>query len=178
MKNVVDAVSTPSPPPKKTTFRVVFFGGKMKVLKNNFYTMDINLVSVLVCAVAAMVIGMIWHNPKVFGNTYMKALGGDTNITPEKMKEIQKKMWQLYLTQFFLVFLEAWILANYAVAIPTVSATTTALWLWAGFVMPTIAGNWMWNPRPRTWAWKGFLISAGYNLVLFMAFSIILGAWM
>lgn len=137
-----------------------------------------SIVSVLVCGVAAMVVGMIWHNPKVFGNLYMKALGGDTNMPPEKMKEIQKKMWQIYVTQFILVLVQAFILMNFFMAWPQARAVVLALWIWLGFILPTVAGAWMWNPRPRKLAWQGFLISAGYNLVIMVVFSLILRAWM
>ena len=141
--------------------------------------MEINILSVLLCAVAAMVVGMLWHSKALFGNTYMKAIGADTNMPPEKMAEIQKKMWQLYIAQFILVFFQAWVLAQYlAGAISFMTPLSNAMWIWAGFILPTVAGQWMWSARPRVWAWKGFLISAGYNLVLFIIFTLILSAWM
>ena len=42
----------------------------------------INPWSIPVAAVIALVIGAIWYNPKVFGNTWMRASG----MTEEKMK--------------------------------------------------------------------------------------------
>jgi membrane glycosyltransferase len=42
----------------------------------------INPWSILVAAVAALVVGFVWYNPKVFGNAWMKASG----MTEEKMK--------------------------------------------------------------------------------------------
>lgn len=33
---------------------------------------DVNYLAVLVSAIASMVLGMIWYNPSVFGNTWMK----------------------------------------------------------------------------------------------------------
>ena len=44
--------------------------------------LPINPIAIPVAAVAALVIGAIWYNPKVFGNTWMRASG----MTPEKMK--------------------------------------------------------------------------------------------
>ena len=134
--------------------------------------MVISFWAVLVCAVVAMIIGMLWHSKALFGNRYMQAIGADTNMPPEKMKEIQSKMWQLYITQFILAILQAWVLAVF------IKIGSSAIFIWAGFVMPTLAGQWMWSARPRKLAWTGFLISAGYNLILFFVFGLILKAWM
>ena len=135
--------------------------------------------AIIVCAIAAMVVGMFWHSKLLFGPRYMKAIGADMNMSPEKMAAIQKKMWQLYILQFVLVLLEAWVLAQYLYgAADVMPLVCNGLWIWAGFVMPTVAGQWMWSARPRKEAWAGFLISAGYNLVLLVVFSLILRAWM
>lgn len=140
---------------------------------------DVNWLAVVVCGVAAMMLGMIWHSQALFGTMYMKAIGGDMNMPPEKMKEIQKKMWQLYITQFILSLLTAYVLFYYIVgAIDSISALSNALWIWLGFIMPTIAGQWMWSARPRNDAWTGFLISAGYSLALFVIFAVIIKAMM
>ncbi|OUS01612.1 hypothetical protein A9Q86_07505 [Flavobacteriales bacterium 33_180_T64] len=45
-------------------------------------TLPITPLAIPVAAVAALVIGAIWYNPKVFGNAWMKASG----VTEEKMK--------------------------------------------------------------------------------------------
>jgi hypothetical protein len=141
--------------------------------------MEINWLAIIVCGVVAMIVGMIWHNPKVFGNTYMKALGADMNISPEKMKVIQQKMWQLYVTQFILVLFEVWILAQFIINhADSMSNISVALWIWAGFVLPTVAISAIWSTRPRKYAWQIFLISASYNLVLFILFAIIIKAMM
>lgn len=42
----------------------------------------VNLWAIPLAAVAALVVGFIWYNPKVFGNAWMKASG----MTEEKMK--------------------------------------------------------------------------------------------
>lgn len=132
---------------------------------------------ILVCGIAAMAIGATWHGP-LFGKMYIRAIGGDPNMPPEKMKELQKKMWQLYILQFVLVVFEAWILSLYIGSPLGVTPMSNAIWIWAGFVLPTLAGQWMWSARPRKLAWQGFFISAGYNLVLFIVFAIIIKAMM
>lgn len=39
------------------------------------YIQELNWLAVVVATVAAMAIGAIWYTPKVFGNTWMKAIG-------------------------------------------------------------------------------------------------------
>ena len=139
--------------------------------------MDINLLAVLVCGVVAMVIGSLWHSKLMFGNAFIKASGMDIGMTPEKMAEIQKKMWQLYVTQFILALLQAYVLVIYIVNWNTISGVSNAFLIWLGFVMPVVAGNAMWSSRPRKDAWKVFFISMGYQFVFFIVFGFILGSW-
>lgn len=126
-----------------------------------------------------MVVGMLWHSQMLFGNMYMKAIGADMNMPKEKMAEIQKKMWQLYITQFILSILQVYVLWHYLVgAAGAMTPLSNVFWIWLGFLMPTVAGQWMWSARPRKDAWSGFFISAGHNLVLFIVFALILKAFM
>ena len=141
--------------------------------------MQINFLAILVCGVLSMIVGSLWYGKIMFGDMYMRAIGGDPNIPPEKMKEIQKKTWQLYLTQFLLTLFQVWVLAIYLQsAAESVSFMSNALWIWGGFVLTTNAGIWMWSAQPRKLAWQGFLISSGYQLVMFVVFAFILKAWM
>jgi len=141
--------------------------------------MEINFLVLLVGGVASLVLGMIWYGKALFGDAYMKALGADTNMSPEKMKKIQEKMWQLFLTQFILAVFQVWVLAVYInSSMAVITPVSNALWIWAGFVMPTLAGGAMWSARPRKDAWKIFFITSGYNLVLFIIFAVIIKAWM
>jgi hypothetical protein len=139
--------------------------------------METNFLAILACGVVAMIVGMVWHSKALFGDKYMKAIGADTNMSPEKIKEIQKDMWQLYVTQFALALFQAYVLSGYIISEPAVGGSLNAIWIWAGFVMPTIAGAAMWSARPRKMAWQIFLISSGYHLVLFILFGMILKAW-
>lgn len=140
--------------------------------------METNFLAILACGVVAMIVGMVWHSKALFGDKYMKAIGADTNMSPEKMKEIQKDMWQLYVTQFALALFQAYVLSGYIISEPGVGGSLNAVWIWAGFVMPTIAGAAMWSARPRKMAWQIFLISSGYQLVVLILFGMILKAWM
>lgn len=139
--------------------------------------MGIHFGAVLLCAVAAMVLGTVWHSKLLFGPAFMDAAGMDTNMPPEKMKEIQSRMWQYYLTQFLLALLQASVLSLFVGGWTGMYGALRSFLIWLGFVMPTVAGASLWSPRPRAKAWKLFFISAGYQLVLFIVFGFILGNW-
>jgi hypothetical protein len=68
-------------------------------------------------------------------------------------------------------------LAYYIAGWKEASGLTNALWIWAAFIMPIVAGMSMWNNDSRRVAWTRFLLQAGYQLVLFILYGLILGYW-
>ena len=48
---------------------------------------EINLIAVLLAAVAMMAVGFFWYSPKGFGKQWMQLSG----ITPDKISEAKKK---------------------------------------------------------------------------------------
>lgn len=142
--------------------------------------MEINYWAVLVCGIVSMIIGSIWYGP-LFGKAWMKIVG----VTAEDMarrQEMQKKAAPLYAVQFLLSLFQAYIVAyilNYVIDAPAADspAWMWTLIIWAGFVMPTVAGASMWNNDSAKISWSRFLIQAGYQLVNLLVFGLILGMW-
>lgn len=137
--------------------------------------MEINFGAVIVCAVLAMVIGSIWYGP-LFGKVWMRICGA-TDMDMAERKKMQKAAMPLYLIQFGLALFQIWVLAYYIEGWAAASGITNALWIWAAFVMPTIAGASMWNNDSTKIKWSRFLIQSGYQLVCFVVFGLVLGAW-
>lgn len=137
--------------------------------------MEINYFAVLVCGVLAMVLGYIWYGP-LFGKKWLEVIGA-TDLDLEKRREMQKRAGKLYFIQFALALFQVWVLANYIKGWQEASGVENALWIWAAFVVPTLAAGSMWNNDSAKVSWARFLIQAGYNLVLFVLFGLILGAW-
>ena len=135
----------------------------------------INYLAVLVCAVLAMVIGFIWYGP-MFGKKLMEVVGV-TAADLEKRKQMEKSAAPLYAVQFLLTLFQAWVLAYYIGGWQGASGLENSLWIWAAFVMPIVAGASMWNNDSSKVAWSRFFIQAGYQLVLFIMFGLILGLW-
>ncbi len=137
--------------------------------------MEINYYAVAVCAVLAMVLGWLWYGP-LFGKQWME-ICGMKGMDEAKRREMQKATMPLYLIQFVLVLFQAWVLAYYIGGWTEVSGLSNGLWVWAAFIMPTVAAASMWNGDAGKVKWSRFLIQAGYQLLLFIAFGLILGAW-
>lgn len=138
--------------------------------------MEINYLAVFGCAVLAMIVGYIWYGP-IFGKQWAALIGADTN-DETAAKEMQKSMTKLYVIQFLLVAFQVWVLSFYIKgAIDVMSGLSNALWIWAGFVIPTLAASIMWNGESGGAQMKRFLIQAGYQLIMLAIFGYILGNW-
>lgn len=135
----------------------------------------INFWAVLVCAVLAMVIGAVWYGP-LFGKVWMKVI----KISPDDAKrraEMQKGAAPLYAVQFLLALFQAYVLAYYIAGWKEASGVENALWIWAAFIVPVVAGTAMWNNDSKSISWARFLIQSGYQLVTMVVFGLILGMW-
>jgi hypothetical protein len=136
--------------------------------------MNVDLLAVFSCGVVAMILGAIWYGP-LFGKKWVEIIGA-TEADLEARKEMQKKAGPLYAIQFVLVLFQVLVLARF-IGEGGASGIENALWIWAGFVMPTIAAASMWNNDSREVSIARFLIQAGYQLILFIIFGFILGLW-
>lgn len=135
----------------------------------------INYWAVLVCSVLAMVLGAIWYGP-IFGKKWTKIAGGNPDDL-EARKKMQREAGKLYALQFLLGLFQIWVLAYYISGWQGVSGVENALWIWAAFIMPTVAASSMWNNDSAKVAWARFFIQAGYQFVLFIILGLILGFW-
>lgn len=122
--------------------------------------MDINYITVLVCAVISMITGAVWYGP-IFGKKWMEIVGARQEDEAAR-KKMQKSAGPLYVIQFFLTLFQVWVLARYISGGADASGLETSLWIWAAFVMPIVAGGAMWNNDSRKISLSRFFIQAGY----------------
>lgn len=137
--------------------------------------MEMNYLALIICAIAALVIGMIWYGQALFGKTWMKITGLDV-MTPEAQAEAKKGMVKMITTQFVLSFVSAFVLARF-INMSGMGGIEMAFWIWLGFLMPTAGGSALWSGKPKGLAWSMFFITAGAELVTFLAYGAILSAW-
>ncbi len=138
-------------------------------------TLAVNYVAILVGAVLAMVIGAVWYGP-LFGKKWMQIVGMDPADT-EAMEKMKKSAMSLYAVQFVLTLFQVLVLAHLVADTTKVGGLERALWIWAAFVIPTLAGAVMWTNEQNNMKWARFLIQGGYQLAVFIVFGLLLQFW-
>jgi len=132
---------------------------------------NVNYFGVLLCGVAAMVIGYFWYSKSLFGKTWMKEAG----VSDSQMKQANKNMAGMYVPMFIAALVEAYVLSvvlSMMGPLTFMSAATGAFWVWLGFIAATMLGGVLAEGRSMTY----YSIVAGYHLVLIVVMSVILVA--
>lgn len=138
-------------------------------------TLDINYWAVLTGAVFSMILGAIWYGP-LFGKKWSEIIGVDPH-DEAAMKKMKKSAGPLYGVQFLLTLFQVLVLAHLIADAEVVGGVERALWIWAAFIIPTLAGAVMWTNENRSLKWSRLLIQGGYQLILFAAFGLLLQFW-
>ena len=137
--------------------------------------MGINLWSVLVAAVATMILGFLWYSPILFANPWMRLMGVDPN-DKAKLAEMQKGAGKLYGLAFVASIVSAMVLAK-VIAITTVNTIPYGMKIgfavWLGFVTTVQLTGALFGKQPI----KLYLINTGYQLVCYLAMGAILAVW-
>jgi hypothetical protein len=128
----------------------------------------LNLMAVLVAALAAFVVGSLWYTV-LFGKIWMKLAG------------VKKDKKDPYMAVRFLVYLigqlvMAFVLAHFLIftnAVSYVEGFITVFWLWLGFIAPISIGGVLWEKKSINL----FVLNGVYNLIAMGVMSVILIAW-
>jgi Protein of unknown function (DUF1761) len=138
--------------------------------------LTINLLAVIVAAVAAFVLGFLFHGP-VTGKLWMKL----ANIHPtgnEKLKDmIPQMLWNL-LTNFVTAYVLA-VIYLYASTSPfsngmgAATGVCVALWVWFGFLATTTSIDVIWMGR----SFKLWLFEVVCSLIVMVVMGGIIGSW-
>lgn len=134
---------------------------------------DINLIAVLVAAVAAFVIAMAWYSQALFGKAWMQA-SGKSEADMKRAKE--KGMGKTFIIQFVANVVMAYVLAYFVALVGAAdfgAGVELAFWLWLGFMAPLMVSSVIWDEKP----WKIFFICSGNQLVSLAVMAGILAIW-
>ncbi len=134
---------------------------------------DINLITVLLAALTAPLIGFVWYHPRVFGSKWVRLV----NISPEALETRKKYMPLLALSAFVAALFMAFISAN-AIdhfrdswgMLDAQDALNLALLAWSAFVVPILLGPVLWEGRSL----KLFAINAGYWLATLVSMALLI----
>lgn len=137
--------------------------------------MDVNLLAVLVAALATMVLGFLWYSPMLFAKPWMLAMGYDPN-DKARIEAMQKGAGKSYGITFIASLITAFVLAK----IIDVTTVNTVLYgmkigfaVWLGFVTTVQLTGKLFGNQPM----KLYLINTGYQLVCYLAMGAILAVW-
>ena len=137
--------------------------------------MGVNLWSVLVAAIATMVVGFLWYSPLLFARPWTVAMGYDPDDRA-KLEEMRKGAGKSYAIAFVASLVAAFVLGK----IIDVTTVDTALYgmkigfaVWLGFVTTVQLTAKLFGNQPT----KLYLINTGYQLVCYLAMGAILAAW-
>jgi len=107
---------------------------------------EINLVAVLLAAVAGMVVGGIWYGP-LFGKQWMKLSG----MTKAILRRMKISPTQGYFMGFVGALVQAYVLAYFLMLLSITELTEAlkvAFWLWLGFIAVLQFGSVTWEGKP------------------------------
>ncbi|MDB5170203.1 MAG: hypothetical protein JWN82_599 [Candidatus Saccharibacteria bacterium] len=130
---------------------------------------EVNYLAVLLATVAAMVVGYVWYNPKVFGNAWIKL----AKIDP-KASNMTWSMGSALVGSFLMAFVLAHLtfLANSFYNNEFIyDALLTGFWVWLGFQFLRPFMHDQFNQRRK----KESLIHMGNDFVTIMVMALVIG---
>ncbi|MDE1845900.1 MAG: DUF1761 domain-containing protein [Candidatus Micrarchaeota archaeon] len=134
----------------------------------------VNWLSVVIAAIAAIVIGSIWYSPKVFGTAWMKEM----KIDPKKMnkaemkKGMQKGMILMVIGSLVMASVLSIVLKSVG-AVSLMDAVVVALWIAIGFYATMLLSTVAFEGTST----KLYLIKAFHYIVALIVMAAILVTW-
>lgn len=127
---------------------------------------NINLIAVVLVAVASMGIGFVWYSTSLFGKPWMKEVG-------KNMEELKGAGVGYFLTAMgsLIMGIIMHIVMNYTNTTKVIDGAFLGIILWLGFVATSFLTNYVFAGRSL----KLFLIDIGYFLITFIAAGAIIG---
>ncbi len=128
--------------------------------------LDPTFGAILASGFAAVLIGMLWYHPKVFGGLWARLCG----MSPETMESGRKKMPLMAFVAFLAAMLVAYVMSYVSAAwgfYEWQGAIQLGFWIWLGFVAPPMLGMVLWEGKPI----RAYLIVAFYWLVTLLVMA-------
>jgi len=138
--------------------------------------LPINLIAVVLAAVASFILGFLFHGP-VLGKVWMKL--ADIHPTGKETFAgmIPQMLWNLFVnlvTAYVLAVMYLFASSSaYRGGPGTFTGIHVALWIWLGFLVTSSSIEVIWMKRPvRLW-----LFEAGCSLVIMIVMGAIIGSF-
>lgn len=130
---------------------------------------NVDVFSVIVAAIAAFAVGMVWYSPALFGKKWMKLMG----VSEKDKSKMKDGMMGVMVKGFVVELIMAYVLAHvlaFSSSTTIMDAIQGAFWVWLGFVATTLYMGVIYEKKSFDWWW----ISAGHYLAGLIAMGIVL----
>ena len=134
--------------------------------------MEVNYWAILLGAAGSIFLGAIWYGP-IYGRKRLE-IKEFTSADLARRSEMQKETKLLYGVQIIFSLVQMFVFTLVVENTPGMMAFTTAFWIWLGFIVPTVAGLAMWNAKPVKVRLALFLLSSGYQGLIFLWYALLL----
>ncbi|HYU00045.1 MAG TPA: DUF1761 domain-containing protein [Gemmatimonadales bacterium] len=136
-------------------------------------TANVNILAVIVAAVATLILGAVWYSPVLFAKAWIQAHG----YTPEKLEEMKKRgVTRAYAVSGLCYLVMAYVLAllaSYTQATSFVQGLWLGFLLWLGFAATIgLTANVFSNNPIAVW-----VIDAGYQLAYLLLMGVVVALW-
>lgn len=132
--------------------------------------LPVNLLAVLVAALAAMVIGFLWYGP-LFGRAWMRMRKKDPAAFASMKMPYDKLVLQFVaslVTAYFLAQFMGWVLI-----LGFTGALVLGFWIWLAFYATTMLDGVLWEEE----SWELYAFNVGERLLMLLVMVAILAAW-
>lgn len=135
---------------------------------------SVNILAVVVAAVASMAVGFVWYSPMVFGKMWMGMMGKSAKDTAgmKKNSNMPMIMGVGYLSTLIMAYVLAVFIHIAGANTPTAGARV-AFWAWLGFVATVTLGSVLWEKKPV----QLYMLNAAHYLVALLVMGAVLAAW-
>ena len=126
---------------------------------------EVNLLAVLVAGVVHIVLGLVWFQPKLFGNAWMKLSG-------KEMKPASRWIPAGMIAHLFMTLVLA-VIVKLSGVTTAMQGAVVGILVCLGFIATILAGELVWEKIP----FRLYLIRVANQLVGFAIAGIILSVW-
>jgi hypothetical protein len=127
---------------------------------------DPTIGAIVASGFAAVLLGMLWYHPKVFGGTWARL----SSLTPEMQEKGKRRMPIMGFLAFLAAMLVAYVMTYVSAAwgfYNWIGGLQLGLWIWLGFVAPTMLGMVLFEQKP----FRLYLINVFYWLVALLVMA-------
>ena len=133
---------------------------------------QINIFAVLLAAVAAFALGLLWYSPVLFSSVWMKVHG----FTEDRIRDFRRSSSRAY-TVIVVCYLVMALMFALLVSYTGVTTVLGGIWLgfvvWLGFAFTIGLAGSIFSEKTVS----AFLIDASYQLAYLLLMGAILGSW-